>query len=183
MCSYWLRTWRHTCTLHLHTPFAYAIITKTSYAFFAKITLCIFYPMTPFAHAFAYAIKKTPYAFFAKITLCMYILCDIDLFFKSVILSKLTYGLSVYGACNAELNVVQSFLNRCFRRHYSSKLFDIYQLLEQSDKSLFLKARANVCHPLHSLLPKVKDSSLCLRQRTSQLPKINTERFKNSFCK
>ena len=75
MCSYWLRTWRHTCTLHLHTPFAYAIITKTSYAFFAKITLCIFYPMTPFAHAFAYAIKKTPYAFFAKITLCMYILC------------------------------------------------------------------------------------------------------------
>ena len=62
---------RHTCTLHLHTPFAYAIITKTSYAFFAKITLCIFYPMTPFAHAFAYAIKKTPYAFFAKITLCM----------------------------------------------------------------------------------------------------------------
>ena len=80
MCSYWLRTWRHTCTLHLHTPFAYAIITKTSYAFFAKITLCIFYPMTPFAHAFAYAIKKTPYAFFAKITLCMYILCDINMF-------------------------------------------------------------------------------------------------------
>ena len=35
--------------------------------------------MTPFAHAFAYAIKKTPYAFFAKITLCMYILCDIVL--------------------------------------------------------------------------------------------------------
>ena len=32
--------------------------------------------MTPFAHAFAYAIKKTPYAFFAKITLCMYVLCD-----------------------------------------------------------------------------------------------------------
>ena len=101
---------------------------------------------------------------------------QIDLFFKSVILSKLTYGLSVYGACNAELNVVQSFLNRCFRRHYSSKLFDIYQLLEQSVKSLFFKEQE-----LHSLLPKVKDSSLRLQQRTSQLPKINTERFKNSF--
>ena len=35
--------------------------------------------MMPFAHAFAYAIKKTPYAFFAKITLCMYILCGIML--------------------------------------------------------------------------------------------------------
>ena len=29
---------------------------------------------TPFAHAFAYAIKQTPYAFVAKIILCMYLL-------------------------------------------------------------------------------------------------------------
>ena len=33
---------------------------------------------TSFAHAFAYAITKTPYAFFAKITLCMYLLYDIS---------------------------------------------------------------------------------------------------------
>ena len=39
----------------------------------------------------------------------------IDLFFKSVILSKLTCGLSVYGACNSELNVVQSFLNHVLK--------------------------------------------------------------------
>ena len=32
---------------------------------------------TPFAHAFAYAIKQTPYAFVAKIILCMYLLYDI----------------------------------------------------------------------------------------------------------
>ena len=31
----------HTCTRHLHTPFGYAI-TKTPYAFFAKITLCMY---------------------------------------------------------------------------------------------------------------------------------------------
>ena len=29
---------------------------------------------TPFAYAFAYAIKQTPYAFVAKIILCMYLL-------------------------------------------------------------------------------------------------------------
>ena len=34
---------------------------------------------------------------------------DINLFFKSVVLSKLTYALTVYGACNSELNVIQSF--------------------------------------------------------------------------
>ena len=28
---------------------------------------------TPFAHAFAYAIKQTPYAFVAKIILCMFV--------------------------------------------------------------------------------------------------------------
>ena len=32
---------------------------------------------TPFAHAFAYAIKQTPYAFVAKIILCMYLLYDL----------------------------------------------------------------------------------------------------------
>ena len=29
---------------------------------------------TPFAYAFAYAIKQTPYAFVSKIILCMYLL-------------------------------------------------------------------------------------------------------------
>ena len=84
---------------------------------------------------------------------------DIDLFFKSVVLSKLTYALPVYGACNAELNVIQSFLNRCFRRHYTSKLFNIHELLEQFDKRLFHKIRVNACHPLHSLY-KVNNNSL-----------------------
>ena len=43
------------CTRHLHTPFAYAI-------------------------------KKTPYAFFAKITLCMYILCDAIVFYRYIVI-------------------------------------------------------------------------------------------------
>jgi hypothetical protein len=72
---------------------------------------------------------------------------DIDLFFKSVVLSKLTYALPVHGARNAELNVKQSFLNRCFRRHYTSKLFNIHELLKQFDKRLFHKIRVNACHP------------------------------------
>ena len=33
---------------------------------------------TPFAHAFAYAIKQTPYAFVSKIILCMYLLYGRD---------------------------------------------------------------------------------------------------------
>ena len=33
---------------------------------------------TPFAYAFAYAIKQTPYAFVAKIILCMYLLYALE---------------------------------------------------------------------------------------------------------
>ena len=106
---------------------------------------------------------------------------EIDLFFKAVVLSKLVYALSVYGASTASLNIIQCFLDRCTRRHYTSELLNIQQLLDKYDKRLFLKIKRNSCHPLYSLLPKVKESSLRLRRRTSQLPKINTEHFKISF--
>ena len=36
-------------------------------------------------------------------------------------------------------------------------------------------------HPLHSLLPRYKDSSARLRNRSSIRPNINTERFEDSF--
>ena len=67
---------------------------------------------------------------------------------------------------------------RCTRRHYTSELFNIQELLEKYDRRLFLKIKRNSCHPLYF---KVKESLLRLRCKTSQLPKINTERFKNSF--
>ena len=38
-----------------------------------------------------------------------------------------------------------------------------------------------VLHPLRGLLPKKKASTYNLRNRTSQYPKVNTDRFKNSY--
>ena len=118
---------------HMYTPFAYAIITKTSYAFFAKITLCIFYPMTPVAHAFAYAIKKTPYAFFAKITLCMYILCAN--FFKNNLryrskewkyhFHQYLYNVVMYlNNCNRGTGIIWSYFND-FKQCSTKKLLRI----------------------------------------------------------
>ena len=92
---------------------------------------------------------------------------EIDLGFKAVVLSKLVYGLLVYGASTADLNIMPCFLDRCTRRHYTSEPFNIQELLEKYDRKLFLKIKRNSCHPLFSLLPKVKDSSLRLRRRTS----------------
>ena len=49
---------------------------------------------------------------------------------------------------------------------------DILKLLGKSDRTIFNKAR-NAGHPLHSLLPRVKESSLRLRSTSSLLPRIN----------
>ena len=43
-------------------------------------------------------------------------------FIKAVVLSKLVYGLSVYGASAADLTIIQCFLDRCTRSHNNSIL-------------------------------------------------------------
>ena len=58
--------------------------------------------------------------------------------------------------------------------------FNIFELLENSDRHLFDKLKRSD-HPLHSLLPRNKDSSARVRNRSSIGPNINTERFKDSF--
>ena len=76
---------------------------------------------------------------------------------------------------------IQCFLKRCNKRRYTSELINIYDLLEKCDRRLFTKIKNNVNHLLYALLPKVKESSKKLRSQTSQLPRINTERFKNCY--
>ena len=105
----------------------------------------------------------------------------IDHLFKAIVLPKFTYALPVYGASHVDLNTIQCFLKRCNKRRYTSELINIYDLLEKCDRRLFTKIKNNVNHPLYALLPKVKESSKKLRSQTSQLPRINTERFKNCY--
>lgn len=106
---------------------------------------------------------------------------EIDHLFKAIVLTKITYALPVYGASQADLNTIQCFLKRCYKRCYTSELINIYDLLEKCDRRLFTKIKSNVDHPLYALLPEVKESSKRLRSQASQLPRINTECFKNSF--
>ena len=98
------------------------------------------------------------------------------------VLSQITYALPVYGASQvADLNIIQCFLKRYNKRRYTSELVSMYDLLEKCAHRLFTKIKNNVNHPLYALLPKVKESSKKLRSQTSQLPRINTERFKNCY--
>ena len=106
---------------------------------------------------------------------------ELDHLFSSIVLPSITYGLPVYGASEAELTIMQCFLDRCYQRKYTSKSFSIKHLLEEQDRKVFRKVSGIDRHPLRGLLPKKKASTYNLRNRTSQYPKVNTDRFKNSY--
>ena len=68
---------------------------------------------------------------------------EIDYLFKTLVRPILTYGLAVYGASDSDLNVIQRFLDRCYKRHFTSQTVSIFNLLEQQDKSAFKRAIDN----------------------------------------
>ena len=100
--------------------------------------------------------------------------------FTTIVLLKISYGLSVYAASSPELVTVQNFLRRCYKRSYISYPIDIYDLVEKYKYAIFDKARNSVKHTLRELLLKVKSTTHSLRKVGSLLPKV-TERFKKCF--
>ena len=106
---------------------------------------------------------------------------DVDYVFRSIVLPKLAYGLPVYASSIPELTPVQKFLQRCFKRKYIWYQIDIYDVLEKVDRSLFKKISSMPGHPLYPSVQTTKESSARLRVPSSQLPRVNTQHFKNSF--
>ena len=58
---------------------------------------------------------------------------ELDHLFSSIVLPSITYGLRVYGASEAELTAMQSFLDRRYKRKYTPEFFSIKHLLEKHD--------------------------------------------------
>ena len=80
-----------------------------------------------------------------------------------------------------DLTAVLNFLQRCYKRKYISYQINIYDVLGKADRALFNKISSMPGHPLYPSLPKTKESSARLRVPCSQLPRVNTQRFKNGF--
>ena len=85
----------------------------------------------------------------------------------------------MYGASDSDLNVIQCFLDRCHKHHFTSQTVSIFNLLEQQDKSAFKRAIDN--HKLDAIIPKDKELVYNLRRRRCHLPQIQTERYKKTF--
>ena len=69
------------------------------------------------------------------------------------VLPNITYGLSVYGASDAEINVLQQFLDRCYKLRFISIQLNIRSLLQKQDKAIFKKVNQRDNHPLKVCLP------------------------------
>ena len=97
--------------------------------------------------------------------------------FKTLVFPIVTYGFVVYGGSDSDLNVIQRFLDRCHKRHFTSQTVSIFNLLEQQDKSAFKRAIDN--HMLGAIIPK--DKELVYNLRRCHLPQIKMERYKKTF--
>ena len=80
-------------------------------------------------------------------------------------LPNLIYGLSVYGAYERDVNTVQNFLKRCYKRRYISVPLNVKDIMHMHNKKLFSGARALSHHPLNEILPKPKPQQYNLRRK------------------
>ena len=106
---------------------------------------------------------------------------EIHPLFNIIVLPNINYALSVRAASESDLTPVKCFLDRCFKRKYTSKPVGVYDFLERQDHKLFRKVSDAKGHPLLSIMTRVKPSSYNLRTETCFKTKINAMRFKNSF--
>lgn len=106
---------------------------------------------------------------------------EIDHLFISIVLPNFNYALAVYGASESDLTVVQNFLDRCHKRRFISFPVLIKNLLIKQDRNILKKLRSTDCHPLKHIIPVQKTYVHNLRKKGCARPKINTERFMNTF--
>ena len=90
---------------------------------------------------------------------------EVDHLFSALVLPNFTYGLPVYGAVDSDLTVIQNFLDRCFKRKYTSKRMDIRELLEKADKKLFKVRSVDPDSPLSNIIQKKKETNYLLRKK------------------
>ena len=78
---------------------------------------------------------------------------ELNYLFQSIVMPNFLYGLSVNGASSSDLNNVQHFLDKCYKRRYISRKLNIWELHERSDCRIFRKA-LSTNSPLVKILPE-----------------------------
>ena len=86
--------------------------------------------------------------------------------------------------CRLRSHGHKNFLDRCFKRKYTSKRNDIQELLEKAEKKLFKLRSVDPDCPLSNINPKKEETCNQLGNKTAHHPEIKNDRFKNQCnCK
>ena len=83
---------------------------------------------------------------------------EVDHLFSSIVLPNITYALPVCGASESELTIAQQFLDRCFKRRYTSKKLEIGELLKVQDQRICRKVFSIPNHPIRANFPDTKST-------------------------
>lgn len=107
---------------------------------------------------------------------------EIDQIFESLIISRIRYGLSIYGSDSQSLKKVDHFLGRCYEKKYCKYKRDIYFLLRNEDNRHRTAILANRRHPLHQYMTNFTKDRITRHQFQHFRPQTKTKKFHSSFC-
>ena len=107
---------------------------------------------------------------------------DINKVFDSLVLSRIRYGISIYGSDTNSLRKIDAFLDTCHTKKYCSKRHYISDLLRSEDQRILQSILSNPNHPLLPFLSTDIKQKSTRHGYTHLKPRTRTKTFLNSFC-
>jgi len=101
--------------------------------------------------------------------------------FEALVVSRIRYGLSVYGSDANSLKKIDDFLARCYIRQISKNRISVYDLLREEDQRNMTNILYNSKHPLHEYLIRHKKHRITRHGFTSTQPHVKNEAFRKAF--
>lgn len=108
---------------------------------------------------------------------------EIDKVFEALILSRIRYGLPVYGSDHTVMGQIDHFLHRCYQKGFTSSTMSAEELLNREDQRILASILSNPLHPLLPFLTSCPTQNNMTRQSYTQLkPCTRTKFFSSAFC-
>jgi hypothetical protein len=107
---------------------------------------------------------------------------DIHHVFESLVISRVRYGLSIFGSDSTSLKDIDKFLQKCYEKGYSKTKFDIMELLQEEDQRNLKNILLNINHPLHNYIIAYRKPRTTRHNFTSAKPRVRTRTFLASFA-
>jgi hypothetical protein len=106
---------------------------------------------------------------------------DLHQVFQSLIISRIRYGISVYGSDSYSLLLIDKFLRKCHEKRYCEFPFDAQHLLREEDERNLTNILLNPRHPLHEYIVSHRKVRTTRHNFTSSKPYVRTKAFLRSF--